>query len=271
MRRFSTAVSKFRLSIGVAGADKKRWPKKQAHVITTELDDPRQCGEDAFGVFRSQIHHHQRVCLGVFDGVGGWAEQGVDAGIVSHMVAKYVQQHFTQHPNTPAFDLLRKAQADLYADSRKNLDLMGSTTACIATVQEQENNLLLDVANIGDSGAFVFRAGKLVWNSRDTSIAAGTPHQIAAIPPRLASMGYFSSNAETDASTDQFSLQVHDWLLVVTDGITDNINLKVSGALLKLNEKPPPSEVALALLRTCFVNARKIDDTTAVVLHVNSA
>lgn len=127
--------------------------------------------------------------IGVFDGVGGWRDQGIDPGIYSRQLADGVSDYIT---------MCRKVDADADIDLAKALDvgaetcvlnkLTGSSTACIATLDEKIGSLR--TINLGDSGLVMFRREggnvKVSHKAEITTLGFNFPRQIGNIAdPKL--------------------------------------------------------------------------------------
>src|SRR6266480_3098215 len=125
-----------------------------------------QSGQDAFFVsnvgFPSSSSHNngngvQQIAFGVADGVGGWADSGVDAADFAHALCDNMASasaHYpdsfggsanAQHPLRPTA-LLEHGYQSVLQDGRI---LAGGSTACVALAGTDGT---LEVANLGDSG-----------------------------------------------------------------------------------------------------------------------
>ena len=87
--------------------------------------------------------------IAVADGVGGWAEQGVDPGLFSKQLCKDIRGLFEQDSKVSLKDILVKA-----VEMNKNV---GSSTAVLASLEDEGT---LKTTNLGDSGYVIFRASK---------------------------------------------------------------------------------------------------------------
>lgn len=94
-------------------------------------------GEDAFFIADSGL------VVGVADGVGGWAEVGVDPGLYSRELMRHANDASKLVAPSPA------APADILARAHGLTKARGSCTACILVIEDHE----LHAANLGDSGA----------------------------------------------------------------------------------------------------------------------
>ena len=98
-------------------------------------------GEDAHFVL--EVEHggtRQHSAVGVADGVGGWASQGVDAGLYSRSLMKWTR-HRLQQAHEPCVH-------DALAFSYRMTKMLGSCTACVVLL----NKGVIETLNLGDSG-----------------------------------------------------------------------------------------------------------------------
>ncbi|XP_047323723.1 probable protein phosphatase 2C 55 isoform X2 [Impatiens glandulifera] len=93
--------------------------------------------------------------IGVADGVGGWADHGVDAGLFARELMSHSVDAIREEPkdSIDTSRVLEKAHASTRAD--------GSSTACIVALTKQG----LHAINLGDSGFVVVRDGCTVFRS----------------------------------------------------------------------------------------------------------
>ena len=109
---------------------------------TASLPHPNkrpQGGEDSY--FISPCNR----AFGVADGVGGWADHGIDAGQYSRELMNTACEHFLQNKSFDPNQVLTHAY--------ENTHSVGTSTACILTVERN----MLRVSNLGDSGFIVLR------------------------------------------------------------------------------------------------------------------
>lgn len=150
-------------------------------------------GEDAFFV--------QQQALGVFDGVGGWASVGVDAGLYSKELARLTAEYVAVEGPASIVDALKHA-------TEKNR-AVGSSTACVAALDGEH---LLGV-NLGDSGLIVIRDGRIVYRTTEQQHYFNCPFQI----------GTDSLDTVDAGRPINVKLQHGDWIVMGTDGLWDNV------------------------------------------------
>lgn len=119
------------------GPDMGRVRLDSAAVMIPHPQKADRGGEDAFFIADSGL------VVGVADGVGGWAEVGVDPGLYSRELMRHANDASKLVAPSPA------APADILARAHGLTKARGSCTACILVIEDHE----LHAANLGDSGA----------------------------------------------------------------------------------------------------------------------
>ena len=161
--------------------------------------------------------------FGVFDGVGGWTEQGVDVAAFSRALAEQAAASLSDD----ATELGRPVEGGLCGALQAGLELVqlpGSSTACLVCIDERGK---LSALNLGDSGYRLLRpaaAGvmELVTRSEQQQHAFNYPFQI----------GHFdSSDRPEDGVASQAQVAPGDLLLLATDGVFDNLHDEELAAL----------------------------------------
>ncbi|XP_024969309.1 probable protein phosphatase 2C 55 isoform X2 [Cynara cardunculus var. scolymus] len=142
--------------------------------------------------------------IGVADGVGGWADLGIDAGkyareLMSNSVSAV--QDEPQGSVDPA-RVLEKAYT--------NTKAKGSSTACIIALTNQGLNAI----NLGDSGFMIVRDGCTVFRSPAQQHDFNFTYQLEN-----------GSNSDLPSSGQVFSIPVApgDVIIAGTDGLFDNL------------------------------------------------
>ena len=112
------------------------------HVAAFMIPKPEgsPLGEDAFAICNN------RTAFAVADGVGGWAEEGVDAGLYSRALMTGCKAALDENLSVSLTQALDAALAPAKA-------IKGSSTAVLADIQGRT----LSVVNVGDSGFIVLR------------------------------------------------------------------------------------------------------------------
>ncbi len=143
--------------------------------------------------------------LGVSDGVGGWAELGVDAGEYSRELCSNMDRFVSETGNLDPRDALQSA----YSATQS----IGTATACVITL----DGSTLKAANLGDSGFMVLRKAeghwKMMYQTAEQQHYFNCPKQL----------GTKSRDRPSDAQLLSLPLAPGDMLLAATDGFFDNL------------------------------------------------
>ena len=86
--------------------------------------------------------------LVVADGVGGWAEKGVNSGLFSRELCQLISQKYDSNP----FDDLKQILIESCSEAQN----IGSSTAVLVKLDPKEENVI-KTCNLGDSGYVVYR------------------------------------------------------------------------------------------------------------------
>mmetsp|Transcript_11662 Transcript_11662/g.48864 ORF Transcript_11662/g.48864 Transcript_11662/m.48864 type:complete len:258 (+) Transcript_11662:2381-3154(+) len=160
-------------------------------------------GEDACFVLKTFS------VVGVMDGVGGWALEGVDASAYSRLFAQTAIGAVLSGKYDPSVVL---------AYAHKCTRMEGSCTACVASlISSPGNNSVLRVGNIGDTGAIVVRQGAIVFSTTAQRHDFNWPFQLG--------FHDFYPEADTPDDVDTYSVELDDGdaLIMGTDGLWDNM------------------------------------------------
>ena len=197
-------------------------------------------GEDAFFFLPR--------ALGVADGVGGWADVGVDPGIYARALMSAAEK--------AAQSELARAEASGAGDSgnpvvvlrdaaKEAKGIRGGSTACILLLVGEE----LRCANLGDSGFLVVRKGAVAFQSPPLQHSFNFPYQ-------LSGESQYSDDVDK-AQAMAFKVAPGDTVVCGTDGLFDNAypeeicQAVVQGAQFK----ETPEETSKALADLAFKNA----------------
>ena len=193
------------------GATRLNPPKLGLDIGWSSIPHPlkvQRGGEDSHIVARL----HGATLLGVFDGVGGWAELGVDPAEYSRRLGRLVEASLAQNPSIletddrPLMTLLTKAFEQLEEE-----ELAGSCTASLALLTADGK---LHVLNVGDSGVHVIRDGMCVFQTGEQQHYFNCPYQL----------GMGSDDRPTDAEYYVLEdLEPDDTIVCATDGVWDNL------------------------------------------------
>ncbi|KAJ6413108.1 hypothetical protein OIU84_006007 [Salix udensis] len=155
-------------------------------------------GEDAHFICEGEQ------AIGVADGVGGWADVGVNAGEFSRELMSHSVSAIQEEPNgsiDPA-RVLEKAHAKTKAQ--------GSSTACIITLKSEG----IHAINLGDSGFMVVRDGCTIFQSPVQQHGFNFTYQLES-----------GNGGDLPSSGQVFTIPVApgDIIIAGTDGLFDNL------------------------------------------------
>lgn len=195
-------------------ANRRRLPRSQRPAS----------GQDAY--FISQHKNAQTsFAFGVADGVGGWADSGVDPADFSHAFCENMAANYSLKGSKAfsAQSLMQKGYDDVLHDSSIKA---GGSTACVAIASPKGE---VEVANLGDSGFLHIRTGAIRHASEAQIHAFNTPYQLAVIPEAMrrrtqAFGGTQLADMPRDSAVSRHSLKHGDVLVFATDGVWDNLS-----------------------------------------------
>ncbi|KAK4771880.1 hypothetical protein SAY86_013655 [Trapa natans] len=155
-------------------------------------------GEDAHFVCEDEQ------AIGVADGVGGWADVGVDAGLFSRELMANSVNAIKEEPagSIDPARVLEKAHASTNAK--------GSSTACIIALTKEG----LHAINLGDSGFIVIRDGCTIFRSPVQQHGFNFTYQLES-----------GNTGDLPSSGQVFTIPVipGDVVVAGTDGLFDNL------------------------------------------------
>jgi PPM family protein phosphatase len=237
----------------------------------TDLGLQRQRNEDCFAVVP------ELGLLVVADGVGGRPAGDVAAKIAvdtvrEDLATSALETTWTDDgPAAPAdmgrrlMDAIALANARIreQAQHHAHLERM-ATTIVVAVVAEGR----LWVAHVGDSRAYLFRAGRITRLTTDHSIAEDegerarhTQEALARIDPRILTRGLgISKEVRADVRSEE--LQPGDVVLVATDGLTSVVT---DGEIMDVLDEHRDIDVAVPSLID-MANARGGPDNITVAI-----
>eukprot|EP01121_Diplochlamys_sp_Union-15-3_P000808 TRINITY_DN10671_c0_g1_i1.p1 TRINITY_DN10671_c0_g1~~TRINITY_DN10671_c0_g1_i1.p1 ORF type:complete len:353 (+),score=61.34 TRINITY_DN10671_c0_g1_i1:67-1059(+) len=159
-------------------------------------------GEDSW--FISKDHY----TIGVFDGVGGWAEVGVDSKQYSEALSVGADRATTRDDLRDPLDILSYAYNFAYG-------IKGSSTACLAAIRGEE----VITVNLGDSGCMVIRFNdadhkpEIIHRTQEQQHGFNFPYQL----------GSQSRDKPEDAVVSKVRVEDGDVVVLGSDGLWDNL------------------------------------------------
>ena len=214
-------------------------------------------GEDAFFICETGRS------LGVADGVGGWAEIGIDPGLYSRELMAHAKDYaasmYTANDSSSSDDEEDEEEKEVFKEAdgpqrileyaHKMTTARGSCTACILCV----HGATLHASNLGDSGFLVVRNGELAFMSPQQQHEFNFPYQL----------GSADSMADMPSAAQRFSMPVGagDVVVAATDGVFDNIYPDEAAAMVTMAKKNGDSPEGAAALLAQFARSRAADPT----------
>ncbi len=220
--------------------------------------------------------------LGVADGVGGWAESGVNPADYARGLMDVARAYYTAPADPPAAaeddglevspvvddsGALNVAEAgaptrpsSMEALKRAHAETQkpGSSTACI--VQLDLDTGALDSSNLGDSGFVVIRDGQVVMKADFQEHFFDCPYQLASV--RFVP----ETDQATDAAVLTGQVEAGDLIVVGSDGLFDNVPMEdilsvvraveAQGGNVGRGSNSKAEEIASALGEMAFVNSQ---------------
>lgn len=182
------------------------------HFLSVRVSNPHSRTYDRRGE-DSSVQTNR--AIGVFDGVGSWKDDGVDVSRYTRSLARH-----TSHALMGKKGRTTRGALDAVYYGMKSTDKPGTSTACVAGMDGKSEGSTdistgrtLKGINIGDSGLMVIRGGHIVYKTKEQSKSFNHPHQI----------GYHEREDFSSGQKINYHLKEEDVVLVMTDGILDNV------------------------------------------------
>ncbi|XP_059284161.1 probable protein phosphatase 2C 55 [Lycium ferocissimum] len=212
--------------------------------------------------------------IGVADGVGGWADLGIDAGLYARELMSHSLAAIQEEPKG-SIDLIRALEKAYVRTKAK-----GSSTACIVSLVDGG----LYAVNLGDSGFMLVRNGCAAFKSPAQQHGFNFPYQLDCNN---------AGDSPSSAMVFKVTAAPGDVLIVGTDGLFDNLfDDDISGVVIQAMESslgPQMTAQRIAELAQQRAmdqtrsspfsdgareagfeyNGGKLDDITVVVSYIN--
>lgn len=213
-------------------------------VLVPHPDKAEKGGEDACFVLRDHG------AFGVMDGVGGWADEGVDPAAYSNTFAEKAAAAVLMGVDDPRA---------VIAEAHEHTRVVGSATACVAVLDgaplpSEANDpnasygARVRIGNLGDAGAMIARGAEVVFSTPAQQHEFNCPFQLGWRE------FYPESDKAEDAETFAVDCRPGDALIMGSDGLWDNVPpweaAEVCAALME--EGKDAQEVAEAIATRAF-------------------
>jgi protein phosphatase PTC7 len=169
-------------------------------VLVPHPDKAEKGGEDACFVLRNEG------AFGVMDGVGGWADEGVDPAAYSNQFAEKSAAAVLMGALTPK---------RVIQEAHDRTKIIGSATACVAMLTTTTGTM--SIGNLGDAGAMVVRNGLVEFNTPSQQHEFNCPFQLGCTE------FYPESDGPEDVQVFHVQCEPGDILVMGSDGLWDNV------------------------------------------------
>jgi len=195
--------------------------------------------------------------LGVADGMGGMIAGEVASQMCTEQLPPYLLKRLQQHPEAPSLDrrlalteAIRETSQFIYAWAAADERRRGMGTTLTAALLAAEH---LYVAQVGDSRAYLWRAGKLQQLTRDQTVwnSLSESGQVSLAGLGNAAWKHLLTQAvgalpAIQVEITETALQPDDWLLLCSDGLHRVVSPDEIAAIL--GAETAPAEKARALV-----------------------
>ncbi|KAI9189651.1 Protein phosphatase 2C 7 [Blastocladiella emersonii ATCC 22665] len=193
-------------------------PASDRAAYQMSLPRPVDCGEDAFFTWSRGPYS----VFGVADGVGGWADLGVDPSLFAWELMRNCRWAADRAADADAAKapeprgVLSAAYARLL---EQRAVTAGSATAAVLSFDQRTG--LLRTANLGDSGYLIVGDGGrgAVYRSPEQQHYFNAPFQLSVSPDGVRGN---IADSPADAQVAEHQLHAGDVVIVATDGLFDN-------------------------------------------------
>lgn len=204
-------------------------PSKPIVRVREQKSTRPKSGQDSF--FVATIGDGDSLAFGIADGVGGWADSGVDPADFAHGLCDFMawaaykwKTSSRDGKSLPgAQELLQIGYDEVLNDGKIPA---GGSTACVGILKSHGE---LEIANLGDSGFLHLRLGAVHKQTEVQTHAFNTPYQLSVIPEairaRTAAFGGTQlQDFPKDADVISHEVRHGDVLVLCTDGVLDNLS-----------------------------------------------
>lgn len=232
------------------------------------IPHPQKAGRGGEDAFFSHCYG-----IGVADGVGGFAAQGINPAVYTRKVMQFTLEAVKKSNSASGVTALG---ALTYGWQQANKT--GYPGACPATLVTIVERAFASVLNLGDCGTIVVRDNKLLYQSTPQQHSFNCPFQLPVDPPSRGEQA-------------KIELREGDVLLCASDGVLDNVDTSDLVKLLSRVGSDDCNAVAKAIGTQASVNGAnqrfmspfakhaiasgyqytggKVDDITSLVARVS--
>lgn len=238
-------------------------------ILQTDVGQVRQTNQD-FVAFREPAGADVAPTEGwlyiLADGAGGMDAGDVASRYATEQTLKYYQENIGLEWQERLTQSLTLANRDLRELSAQHNGGSRMATTMVATIVHDD---IIDIANVGDSRAYHFRAGQLRQLTKDQSLVAKlvdegaiTPEEAAVHPRRNVLLHSIGSDRTPQIDLYQQQLEIDDIMLLCSDGLTNHV--PDSDIAMILADYDDPAEATDVLIN--LANERGGRDNISVIL-----
>ena len=224
--------------------------------VATDIGKVREANEDSYLV--------EPPLFAVADGMGG--HRGGD--VASQLALETVEQLFQRRTGTLS-EHVRRANRAVFERSKLDRSVTGMGTTLTAALVEGD---AMRLAHVGDSRAYLLRAGSLRQLTTDHTLVARmvkageiSPAEAEVHPHRNVLTRALGTEADVRVDEDEIALLDGDQVLLCSDGLTGMVTEAQIQAILETGVTP---QEAADRLVTAANRAGGIDNITVVVLGI---
>lgn len=202
--------------------------------------------------------------------MGGWRRRGIDSGAFAWELMQQCQEVADYSPPTSRWEILPWRRSATVSDPvtvlRKGFARVwaavepppGSATACVAQLDRRSGEL--SVANLGDSGFVLLRADEVALESKAQQHRFNQPFQLSVFPN-----GTYGGVTPDQADLYTFKVMEGDLLILMTDGVRDNLPATSIAEAVRLLPNREPDVVARAVVEAALERSKsKLDSPFSV-------
>jgi len=206
-------------------------------------------GEDTY--FISQSGNS----VGVFDGVGGWIESGVNPRLYSYKLMQGCLKAVNEKKEINPLKIL-----EFGYNFVKEFGTVGSCTATVASFMKKDSSLNMEIINVGDSGVLVYRKAKeqdeVIFRTKEQQHRFNMPYQL----------GTQSRDKPQHGNQYNIKLELDDVVVLGTDGLWDNLYNKEIATILSNSKNNTSQQIAKTLANAalkCSLDTNRVSPFAA--------
>ncbi|WP_262316249.1 Stp1/IreP family PP2C-type Ser/Thr phosphatase [Lacticaseibacillus parakribbianus] len=238
------------------------------YTYRTDIGQKRPNNEDYVGLFKNTANTTLAI---VADGMGGH----LGGDVASEMAVSHIGYAFEKTGTTDVETIVRwlifelqEENAVILEKAQQYSDLTGMGTTLVAVIISGSRFV---VANIGDSRCYLYRRGRLMQITEDHSLVNElvktgelTPQEAKNFPQKNVITRSLGVSADVDADVTIYDMEPDDYLLLCSDGLTNQVPDAAIAAVLAADL--PLGDKAQSLIDQANA-AGGPDNITALIIH----